>query len=69
MNFTNKLIIAMAAAAAAGAIVGVLLAPEKGSETQKRIITKGRDWLSSLSDLLTQGKDILNATTDATKAP
>ena len=58
MNSSNKLIIAMAAAAAAGAIIGVLLAPEKGSDLQKTISAKSRGWLTDLIALVTQAGGI-----------
>lgn len=37
MNNTGKIITAIAVGAAAGAILGILFAPDKGSETRKKI--------------------------------
>ena len=38
MNNTGKIITAVAAGAAAGAILGVLFAPDKGDDTRKKIV-------------------------------
>jgi gas vesicle protein len=60
MNSTNKFILGMAAAAAAGAIIGMLVAPEKGKDLQKRLATGTKDWLSELGSLLDLGKDVVS---------
>lgn len=49
-NDTLKTVLAFAGGAIAGAAVGILLAPDKGSETRKRILTKAKDMGSDLSD-------------------
>lgn len=46
----GKLIASVLAGAAAGAILGVLLAPDKGSETRKKIAKKGSDLSGSVKD-------------------
>ncbi|MES2811445.1 MAG: YtxH domain-containing protein [Bacteroidota bacterium] len=45
---TNKVVLGMLGAAAVGAAVGVLLAPDKGSETRKKIAAKGKDLKDSV---------------------
>lgn len=60
MNSTSKFIVGMAAAAAAGAIIGMLVAPEKGKDLQKRLASGTKDWLSELGSLLDMGKDVVN---------
>jgi gas vesicle protein len=55
MNTTTKVILGMTVAAAAGAAIGMLLAPEKGSDLQKRIKEGAKDWLSDFSELLKTG--------------
>jgi gas vesicle protein len=59
MNTTTKVIIGLTVAAAAGAAVGMLLAPEKGSDLQKKIKDGANDWLKNFSTLLLAGKDLL----------
>jgi len=59
-------------AAAVGAIIGMLVAPEKGSDLRRKITDATGDWTSQLSDLLAQGKEQLNnlknkATSEASK--
>ncbi len=46
----GKLVTSVLAGAAAGAILGVLLAPGKGSETRKKIAKKGNDLKGSVKD-------------------
>jgi len=57
MNDTGKIILAFAAGALAGAIAGVLLAPDKGSETRRKMaegikdqLSKGKEKLSDLKE-------------------
>ncbi len=52
MSSTTKIVLGMLAAAAAGAAIGVLLAPEKGSDLRKKIKDNVTDWLDELSALL-----------------
>ena len=60
MNSTSKFIVGMAAAAAAGAIIGMLVAPEKGADLQKKLASGTKDWLSELGSLIDLGKDVVN---------
>jgi len=43
-------------AAAAGVIVGLLIAPEKGSDTRKKVGDTASDWAGRLSDLFSSAK-------------
>ena len=46
----GKLLTGILAGAAAGAVIGILLAPDKGSETRKKIAKKGNDLSGSVKD-------------------
>ncbi len=46
----GKLLLGVLAGVAAGALLGVLFAPDKGSETRKKITKKGEDYADSLKD-------------------
>ena len=60
MNSTSKTILAVMGAAAVGAVIGMLVAPEKGSDLRRRITDATGDLTTQLSDLLAQGKEQLN---------
>ncbi len=47
---SGKIVLGILAGAAVGALAGILLAPEKGSKTRKRILRKGQDSLEDLKD-------------------
>jgi len=50
MNQTLKVLIGFVAGAAIGGVLGLLLAPDKGSETRRRIIEKGSEIGDSIAD-------------------
>jgi gas vesicle protein len=54
MNSTSKVLLAIIGAA--GAIIGMLVAPEKGSDLRKKLSDTAGDWSSQLSQLLASGK-------------
>ena len=58
MNNTAKIITAFAGGAAAGAILGILFAPDKGSDTRKKISERGKKISGDLKNKL--GKDKIN---------
>ena len=49
---TGKLVVGVLAGAAVGAILGVLFAPDKGSETRKKIAKKSSDTIEGLKEQL-----------------
>jgi gas vesicle protein len=57
MTSNTKIILGMLAAAAAGAAIGVLLAPEKGSELRRKIKDGIDEVMEDVSELLALGKD------------
>jgi gas vesicle protein len=57
MTTTTKVLLGIVGAAAAGVVIGMLVAPDKGSELRKKIKDNANDWAGQLSDLFHQGKD------------
>ena len=47
---TGKTILTVLAGVAAGAVLGILLAPEKGSATRKKILKRREDFSSTFGD-------------------
>ena len=58
MKITTQVILGFAVAAAAGAAIGMLLAPEKGTDLQAKIKESAQDWLNQFSSLLNTGRDV-----------
>ena len=64
MTTNTKIILGIVGAAAAGAVIGLLLAPEKGSELRDRIRTKAGDFAGEIADLVATGKEKLGILKD-----
>jgi gas vesicle protein len=60
MTTTSKIALGILGAAAAGVVIGLLLAPEKGSDMRKKIKKTAGDWADSVSHLFAQGKEHLD---------
>jgi len=56
MTTRTKVILGLVGAAAAGVIVGLLVAPEKGADMRKKVGDTASDWADRLSDLFTSAK-------------
>lgn len=61
---TTNVIIGMAAAALAGAAIGMLLAPEKGSNLQKKIKEEANKWIDEVKRLVSNGEALAKETAD-----
>lgn len=59
MTTKSKIALGILGAAAAGVVIGLLLAPEKGSETRKKIKQTAGGWAESLGHLFDRGKEEL----------
>lgn len=57
MTSTTKVLLGILGAAAAGAAIGMLCAPEKGSDLRKKIRTAANDWACQLADMVSAGKE------------
>ncbi len=71
MNTTSKILLALVAGVAIGGVLGVLLAPDKGSETRRKLAEKGADLSDTLSDTISgfgdAVKDKFNDAVDGVK--
>lgn len=47
---TGKVLLGVLAGVAAGAMLGILFAPEKGTVTRRKIVKKGEDYADTLKD-------------------
>jgi gas vesicle protein len=47
---SGKVIFGALAGIAAGALIGMLFAPDKGSESRKKIVKKGEDYLDTVKE-------------------
>lgn len=60
MTSSSKVILGIIGAAAAGAVIGMLLAPEKGSDIRQKVKDAANDWACQLADLFAEGKSEFN---------
>jgi len=47
---TNKFLLGLAAGIAAGAVLGILLAPDKGSETRRKIMDRSGEFADGIKE-------------------
>lgn len=50
MNKTTSVLIAFAAGAVTGLVAGILLAPDKGSETRRKMADAGKKFTSGITE-------------------
>jgi gas vesicle protein len=56
MNNNGRILAAVAAGIAAGAVPGILFAPDKGSETRKKINEQGKKIADGVKEKFNRGK-------------
>ena len=56
MTTKSKIILGLVGAAAAGVLVGLLIAPAKGSDFRKKVQDTAGDWAGHLGDLFANAK-------------
>lgn len=64
---TGKVVLGVIAGAAAGAVLGILFAPDKGSNTRKKITKKGEEYVGDLKGKLEGLLDNFNNQYEAIK--
>lgn len=60
MNTSGKILAAVAAGIAAGAVLGILFAPDKGSETRRKINERGKKMADDVKERFNKGKEKFN---------
>lgn len=64
---TGKFLLGIVSGAAAGAVVGMLFAPKKGTETRQRIADKSNDYIKGTKNRFNEVTDTVSAKLDHLK--
>jgi gas vesicle protein len=64
MNKASKILLVLGASVAVGAALGVLYAPDEGSETRKKIVKRSKKLVGVVSDSIDDGKESLEEIKD-----
>lgn len=64
---SGKVLLGLLAGVAAGALLGVLFAPDKGTVTRKKIVKKGEDYADVLTEKFNEFLDTLSEKYDDVK--
>ena len=67
MNTKSKVLLGILGAAAAGVVIGLLVAPEKGTDMRKKIRKTAGDWADNLGHLWTRGKEAAEEAVEGVK--
>lgn len=65
---SGKVVLGALAGIAAGALIGVLLAPDKGSDSRNKIVKQGEDYLDSIKVKFNSILDSMSGKFDGGKA-
>ena len=65
MNSSGKVLLGVLAGIAAGATLGILFAPDKGSNTRKKIVDKSNDYADDLTERFNEFVDGVNKKVDS----
>ena len=57
MTSTSKVLLGIVGAAAAGVVIGLLVAPEKGSEIRSKLSEKTNGWFDQVTGLFSGRED------------
>ena len=57
---SGKVLLGVLAGLAAGALIGILFAPDKGSETRKKIVKKGEEYADEIKEKINSLLDDLS---------
>jgi gas vesicle protein len=68
MNNVSKIGVALLAGVAMGAVIGIMLAPEKGAETRIKLKKLLKDWGGKLTDFSEEEADELSKLKGTLKA-
>jgi gas vesicle protein len=65
---SGKVLLGVLAGVAAGALIGILFAPDKGTETRKKIVAIGEDYVDEIKEKFNGLVDELGKKMDGVKA-
>jgi len=60
MNNSNKILTSLGAGVLVGAVLGILFAPDKGTETRKKISGQGKKIVDDVQNKFRRGRDKFN---------
>lgn len=65
---TKNVLVSILAGIAAGTVLGILIAPDKGSNTRKKIVSKSNEYISKMESQYNEFVDNLNSRFDSMKS-